>query len=123
MSGPDRTFAMLIKAHPLAIRRIAAHLRRLIFETSPEVVEGIYGGAKVGIALYSIGASTSVLYGIQPRGDGCLLYVHNVTEKDSSVLRLQGKGGHNRHVKFGPKDRVPDMAVRSLFQLARERAA
>jgi hypothetical protein len=81
----------------------------------------VYGGAKVGIALYSIEGTTNVLYGIQPREDGCLLYVHYVTEKDSSTLKLQGKGNGNRHVKFGLKDRVPDVAVRNLLRLARER--
>jgi hypothetical protein len=121
MSGSGRTFAMLIKAHPLAIRRIATQLRRLVLDSSPGLVENVYGSAKVGIALYSVGGETDVLCGIQPRDDSCLLYVHNVTETDSIALKLQGKGEDNRHVKFGPKDRLPELAVRNLLRLARDR--
>lgn len=121
MEQPERTFEKLIKAHPLVIRRIATQLRRLVMAQWPDLVENVYGGAKVGIALYSINEDANVLCGIQPRDDSCLFYVHNVTEADSRTLKLLGTSGNNRHVRFGPKDKLPELAIRTLLQLARDR--
>lgn len=105
------------------IAATARRLRELVVRFEPEAVENVYGGAKVGIALYSIGAPHKVLCGIQPGRGQCLLYVHYVTEVDAPHLRLEGTGKNNRHLKFSAPPDVDTKAVGALLQLARSRIA
>jgi len=118
-----RTFNDLIKPHAGPVRAIAKRLRRVVYATLPDAQEAIYGGSKVGLALYSLGKGARVLCGIQPGEGKCLLYVHNVTEKDSSELRLEGKGRSNRHVKLVSLEGGQEKAIRALLRLACERTA
>jgi hypothetical protein len=94
-----RSFEDLL-AHAAPVRDVCRALRDLVRAAVPQAVEGIYGGAKVGLALYSIAEGKQVICGIQPSGDDCLFYVHNVKPEDSSHFKLEGQGKHARHIKL-----------------------
>lgn len=116
-----RTFDDMIAPQPPEVQETARALRALVLEAAPGADEGIYGGAKVGISLYSLGHSNNVLCGVQPAGGKVLFYVHHVKEEDSAELKLEGKGGENRHVKFHSPDEVRREPVLALLRLARQR--
>jgi len=98
------TFAELIAPYPADVQAIARRLRGLIQETLPDAAEHIYGGAKIGNALYSIGNPDNVICGIQPATDLCRLYVHNVHDLKHPELKFEGSGKSARHVKVRSVD-------------------
>ena len=116
-----RTFADLVAGQEPVIAATAKRLRELVIKLEPEAIENVYGGGKVGIALYSIGSPNKVLCGIQPGRGQCLFYVHHVTEADAPHLPLQGTGKSNRHLKFKAPPEVDTAAVRELLKVARSR--
>ena len=59
---------------------------------------------------------------IQPGADGCLLYFHHIVPVDSSILKIEGKGKHARHIKIEALDRPMIEEIRRLLLLARSRA-
>lgn len=109
-SGRHRDFDVLLAGSPAELQTVIRGLRDLIRTTCPALEEGLYGGARTRLALYSLAAKT--ICGMQPSGDACLFYLHRITEHDSTALVLEGKGKQNRHVK-----------VRSVDQLAKQRQA
>ena len=116
-----RSFTDLVAGQEPVIAATAKRLRELITRLEPDAIEHVYGGAKIGIALYSIGAPNKVLCGIQPARGQCLLYVHHVTEADAPELRLQGAGKNNRHLKFTAPPEIDAKAIGALLKLARTR--
>ena len=82
----------------------------------------IYGGKVVQNVLYSIDDPNNVICGIQPGKDKVIFYIHNITEADSDVLKLEGKGKANRHVKLIELDGDTETELRRLIQLAKSRA-
>lgn len=92
------SFTDVVSAAPPALHAVAAELRQFIQQQLPGASEGIHGGAKVKLALYSVGGR--VICGLQPSAACCLLYVHAVTERDAPALPLAGAGKRNRHVKL-----------------------
>ena len=115
------TFASLLDPYPNAIRAVATRLRGLVYEVAPTACEGIYGGRKVGIALYAVAEGGNVFCGIQPSGTRCLLYVHNVAQADCEVLPMAGKGRRARHVEFEASNEIQAEAVRELLRTAVQR--
>jgi hypothetical protein len=116
-----KSFSDLVAGHEPVIAATAKRLRELVTRLEPEAVENIYGGAKIGIALYSIGAGNKVLCGIQPARGQCLFYIHHVTETDAPELLLQGTGKNNRHLKFKAPPEIDAKAIGALLKLARTR--
>jgi hypothetical protein len=116
-----RSFTDLVAGHEPVVAATARRLRELIKRLEPEAIENVYGGAKIGIALYSIGTPDRVLCGIQPARGQCLLYVHHVTEADAPELLLQGTGKNNRHLKFTAPPEIDAEAIGALLKLARTR--
>lgn len=113
-----QTFADVLIPHTPEIRRIAERLREVVRTALPDAREGIYGGAKMGMALYSLEHENDVVCGIQPAADCCLLYVHRVSADDSRELQLEGKGKSNRHVKLRSVDEVDPAPIRALLDLS-----
>ncbi|MGE0128374.1 MAG: DUF1801 domain-containing protein [Blastocatellales bacterium] len=109
------SFEDMIGGHSSEIQATANRLRALVREVLPEADENIYGGAKTGIALYSIGGPNKVICGIQPSDGACLLYIHNITELTHPDLKLEGKGGNNRHVKFNSAGEIKLEPVKWLL--------
>ena len=116
-----RTFKDLVASQEPLIAATAKRLRELVLRVEPHATEHIYGAGKMGIALYSVGATNHVLCSIQPSRSSCLLYVHNVTEVDAPDLALQGTGKKNRHLKFSAPPEVDAKALAALLKVARSR--
>jgi hypothetical protein len=110
------------------VERLVGRLRKLIAAVMPEAEEKTYGGAKVTTILYSIGGPAKVVCGIGPgKKDDCLLYLHRISEDDSPVLTLGGKGKHCLHYRVtaggvpGMDEQSEDAAMRDLLRIARGR--
>jgi hypothetical protein len=116
-----RTFTDLVSGHEPVVAATARRLRELITRLEPNAIENVYGGTKIGIALYSIGTPNKVLCGIQPARGQCLLYVHHVTETDAPDLPLLGTGKNNRHLKFTAPPEIDAKAIAALLAIARSR--
>lgn len=116
---PQRTFEDLVALQPPVIRETARALRKLVRAAMPDANEFVYGGAKSGLALYSLGTSVNVAVGIGPGPKHCLLYVHNV-KYDDTKLELEGKGNNCLHLKL--KRLENPAAVRALIKVAYQRA-
>lgn len=119
--GAKRTFDDLLANHPAPVQELCRTLRGLVQETLPQAVEGIYGGAKVGLALYSVGDANKVVCGIQPSGDDCLFYLHDLQPEDSPRLKLEGKGKHALHVRIKTMSRETRSELATLLRLASSR--
>lgn len=104
-----RTFDDLLKRHKPGPRELAVKLRGLVLKALTGAEENIYGGAKVGLALYS--RRGTVLCGIQPSGDACLFYVHHIDKLDHERLKFEGKGKHAKQIRFLSVDDVRDKDV------------
>jgi hypothetical protein len=122
-SGRHRDFEILLAGSPDELRTVIRGLRDLIRETCPAVEEGLYGGVTTQLALYSLAAKT--ICGLQPSADCCLLYLHRITEHDTTVLVLEGKRKQNRHLKVRSVDqlRKQRQEITTLLQLAIRRSA
>jgi hypothetical protein len=112
----------LVGSCPPEVAEVAERLRAIVKRVLPQASEGVYGGAKTVIALYSIGGSQNVICGIQPAAKHCLFYIHHVQQQDSAVLKLEGKGKTNRHVKVSDTAAIEESEVERLLGLAVERA-
>jgi hypothetical protein len=114
--APPQTFEALIAPFPAPIQEIARWLRELILAEFPQVDENIYGGTKVGNALYSIGSTDRVALGIQPGERFVKLFVHDPEHLPPTPFKLEGSGKHMRHVKIRA---VPEDDRSDLIALAR----
>ncbi len=105
-ASPPQSFEALIAPYPPAMRDVASWLRRLILSEFPQVEERIYGGTKIGNALYSIGSPDRVALGLQPGERFVKLFVHDPAHLGKTAFKLEGSGKHMRHVKFSsaPED-------------------
>ena len=110
-------------SQPQPVAAVARRLRAIVREELPEADENLYGGKAVQTVLYSLGGTNNVVCGFQPSGKGyCIFYLHHITAEDSSVFKLEGKGGGNRHVKFSDVEAEGEQELRRLIQLAKQRA-
>jgi hypothetical protein len=116
-----KSFKDLVASQEPLIAATAKRLRELVLRVEPHATENIYGAGKTGIALYSVGAPTQVLCGIQPNRSSCLFYIHHVTESDAPELPLEGGGKNNRHLKFRAPPEVDARALAALLAIARSR--
>jgi hypothetical protein len=116
--GTNRSFEDLLAGHSAPTQAICRALRGLVQATLPQPVEGIYGGAKVGLALYSIGDGKKVVCGIQPTGDECLFYLHYLKPENSPRLKLEGKGKHALHIRITILNDETSSELVSLLRLA-----
>jgi hypothetical protein len=118
---PSRTFEDLLTGYAAPLQDVCRALRGLVQENEPELKEGIYGGAKVGLALYC-SAAGKVVCGIQPSGEDCLFYLHYLQPADSARLRLEGQGKHARHIKIRKLDAATRDELSALLRLAVSRS-
>jgi hypothetical protein len=121
LSQEQKTFDGMLASASESVRQTAVCLREVVFSTLVGAVESIYGGGKVGIALYSVGGTNRVICGIQPSRSHCLFYLHRVEAEDVSELKLSGKGKHARHIEFAASRDIPDQIIRCLLKLSLER--
>lgn len=113
---PPESFGELIAPFPTAIQEIATWLRDIITAEFPQLRENVYGGTKVGNALYSIGSADRVALGIQPGERFVKLFVHDPEHLPATPFRLEGSGKHMRHVKLRS---IPEERRQELLALAR----
>ena len=121
MSAP-KTFEDTLIGKPDFVQAVAKQLRELVREELSEVDVRVYGGEIVQAVVYLILGTDNMLCGIQPGKDDVLFYIHNVTESDSDVLKLEGKGKSSRHVRLTILDGDTETELRRLLQLAKSRA-
>lgn len=119
--SPPQSFEALIAPFAPPIREIASWLRDLILAEFPQVEENIYGGTKVGNALYSVGATDRVALGIQPGERFVKLFVHDPEHLPATPFKLEGSGKHMRHVKLSsvPEDRRGELIALARIPVAR----
>jgi hypothetical protein len=113
-----RSFEDLLAGHIASTQAVCRALRGLVQATLPQAEEGIYGGAKVGLALYSLGDGKKVVCGIQPTGDECLFYLHYLKPENSPRLKLEGKGKHALHIRITILNDETSAELASLLRLA-----
>jgi hypothetical protein len=113
---PPQSFTELVAPFPPDVREVASWLRDLILREFPQVEEAVYGGTKVGNALYSVGSPDRVAVGIQPGGRFVKLFVHDPEHLGTPPFKLEGSGKHMRHVKFSE---VPAERRAELLALVR----
>jgi hypothetical protein len=112
-SGPAN-FVELLRPLPQPIGDVATRLRAIVTEAIPEADEAVSGGARMGMALYSIDGPNNVICGIQPTESTCKLFFHGWQRLQKAGYRLEGSGKHARHIKISSReeiepDRVADM--------------
>jgi hypothetical protein len=119
--SPPQTFEALVAPFPAPIQEVATWLRELILTEFPQLEENIYGGTKVGNALYSVGSSDRVALGIQPGQRFVKLFVHDPEDLKATPFKLEGSGKHMRHVKFTsvPKNRRADVVALARIPVER----
>lgn len=98
---PPATFEELVAPFPADVRATAGWIREVIMQEFPGIIESIHGGTKVANALYGVGRSERVALGIQPGPRFVKLFVHDPEELGETTFKLEGRGRHMRHVKFG----------------------
>ena len=74
-SGPT-TFSDLVEPLPKDMRDVATRFRAIVKAALPSADEAVSGGAKMGMALYSIGGANNVICGIQPTETMCKVFFH-----------------------------------------------
>lgn len=119
----ERGFDDLVAGYAAPLQDVCRAVRGLVRATLPEATEGVYGGAKVGLALYAVAGGKTVICGIQPSGDDCLFYLHNLKPDDSPRLKLEGQGKHARHVKLRAVDGETRAELVALIRLALARSS
>jgi hypothetical protein len=117
-----RTFDDVIRPHPKKTQAMAKRLRKLVLKALANPEEQIVGGAKVGLALYTDGETNSVMCGVHPSGDKCLLYVHHIADLKHPRLKLEGEGKRARHIKFHSIKDIKDEDVRFVLSEVEKRA-
>lgn len=119
MTATDATFNDMLKPLPEPIRSAALELRRIIRVAIPDADEGIYGGPKIGMALYSIAGPNNVICGIQPTGTNCKLFFHGWEALVANGYKLEGSGKHARHVKLCSPSDIDAAEVTRMLAVAR----
>ena len=118
-SGPA-TFDDVVRPLPATIREAAAAIRRVIHASLPDADERIYGGAKIGMALYSINGETNVVCGIQPTAASCKVFFHAWESLVAQGFRLEGSGKNARHIKLREATEVERIDLPRMISIARE---
>ncbi len=115
--GPA-SFDGILDPLPDSIRSVALELRRIIQATLPDADEGIYGGSRIGMALYSIAGPDDVVCGIQPTAGACKLFLHGWKSLVEHGYRLEGSGKHVRHIKFRTLQDIDSANVARMITIA-----
>ena len=118
-SGPA-SFDELVAPLPREIREIATRLRAVIRSALPTADEAVSGGAKMGMALYSVGAATDVVCGFQPTRDAVKLFFHGWEALKAAGYRLEGSGRHARHVKVRSSGDLETLDAAEMIRIAAE---
>lgn len=113
-------FEQLLDPLPKDIRETAIRFRAIVKATIPNADESVSGGAKMGMALYSINGPNNVICGIQPTEDICKLFFHCWAQLKKSGYRLEGTGKHARHIKVGSPEELEADAISEMIKLVCE---
>ena len=116
-SGPG-SFEDLVEPLPADVREVATRLRAIARAAIPDADEAVSGGAKMGMALYSIDGRNNVICGIQPTGSMCKLFFHGWERIREAGHRLEGSGKHARHVKIGSSAELDPERVTDMIEIA-----
>lgn len=113
-------FEQLLDPLPKDIRQTAIRFRAIVKATIPNADESVSGGAKMGMALYSINGPNNVICGIQPTEDMCKLFFHCWEQLKKSGYRLEGTGKHARHIKVRSPEELEADAISKMIKLVCE---
>lgn len=117
-NGPA-TFDDVVRPLPASIRDAAYAIRRAIQASLPDADECIYGGAKIGMAPYSINGENNVVCGIQPTATSCKVFFHAWKSLVAQGFSLEGSGKIARHVKLREATEVQRMNLARMISIAR----
>lgn len=116
-AGPT-SFEELLEPLPADVRDVATRLRAIVEAAIPDADEAVSGGAKIGMALYSVDGANDVVCGIQPTEDTCKLFFHGWEQLEDAGYRLEGSGKHARHVKIRSIQELDPEAVEGMIEVA-----
>lgn len=116
-SGPT-SFSELLQPLPADVREVATRLRAIVQASVPDADEAVSGGAKMGMALYSIDGANNVICGIQPTEKMCRLFFHGWKQLEESGYRLEGSGRNARHIKLRSSEELDPDAVADMIRIA-----
>lgn len=118
-SGPT-SFGDLLEPLPKDVRDVATRLRVIVETALPDADEAVSGGAKMGMALYSIDGANNVICGIQPTENVCKLFFHGWEQLEEAGYRLEGSGKYARHVKIRSVQDLEPERVADMVKIAAE---
>lgn len=113
------TFDDVVRPLPASIRVAAYAIRRAIQASLPDADEHIYGGAKIGMALYSINGENNVVCGIQPTATSCKVFFHAWKSLVAQGFSLEGSGKNARHIKLREAAEVQRIDLARMISIAR----
>lgn len=117
-SGPT-TFSEMLAPIPEPTRKIATQLRTIIKAALPQADEAFYGGAKMGMVLYSIDGPNNVICGIQPTDKMCKLFFHGWKHLVESGYRMEGSGKNARHIKIRSSQELKAEEIARMINIAK----
>ena len=117
-NGPA-TFEDVVRPLPASIRDAACAIREAIQASLPDADERIYGGAKIGMALYSINGENNVVCGIQPTATSCKVFFHAWESLVGQGFRLEGSGKNARHIKLRDASELQRLDLARMISMAR----
>ncbi len=83
------------------LRHVLLTVREYLLQHEVGCTETIHGGKHVRLALFHIDHENDVVVGLSHGKDHVKVYFHHFDPApELSVLRLQGKGKHSRHVQL-----------------------
>lgn len=116
-SGPT-TFPELLQPLPADVREVATRLRAMVQAAVPDADEAVSGGARMGMALYSIDGPNNVICGIQPTANMCRLFFHGWKQLEEFGYRLEGSGKNARHIKIRSSEELDPDTVADMIGIA-----
>jgi hypothetical protein len=105
----------ILPGHKPEIIAIADKLREIVLSEDEAIAEDIFGGQKVRMASYSIGAKTNVVGVIGMAEDHCKIFLHHLDQVPTRDLPFEGKGKHARHVKLFQIEDLDEERYRSVI--------
>jgi len=112
-----KTFSALFEPFSKEVKHLGEVVRKQIMTSLPDAAENVYGGKKVGNALYSLNGSNNVICGVQPQGSMVRVFFHNWKLLEEAGYRLEGSGKNARHIKIENESDLERFDIPLMLQI------
>jgi hypothetical protein len=118
-SKPPVDFTELFAPFSDDIKTIGEKLRDIILRSTPSIEEHIYGGKKIGNALYSVGEKNNVICGLQPHNNFIRVFFHNWKMLKEAGYSIDGSGKNARHIKVETISSLNNIDLISMIEIVK----